>query len=240
MHRPKSIEVDRLSFGYEGRAVLKNVTLSLQGDLCYAIIGPNGGGKTTFLQLMMGFLSPDQGTILIDGKTPQAIREWIGYVPQTPYFDKQFPLSVEELVLMGALHELGPFGRWKKETKEKAKRALELVNLSHKAKDAIGELSGGQIQRAYIARAIMNHPKILFLDEPTASLDPQVAKEIIDLLKELKKEISIFVVSHDLDGIAAVADRAICIQKEVNLIDIKELCHHFSLGVYHQLTKRSP
>jgi zinc transport system ATP-binding protein len=238
MARPNFIEIQDVSFGYEGRAVLKNVNLSLKGDRCYAIIGPNGGGKTTFLNLMMGCLTPDKGQILIDGASPHAFRESIGYVPQTPYFDKLFPLNVEELVLMGALHELSPLGFWSKTIKDNARKALELVKLSHKAKDPIGELSGGQTQRAFIARAIMNKPKILLFDEPTANLDPEAVKDVIELLNILKEEILIFIVTHDLDSITNLVDEVICIQNGVSLMNVRQLCHHFSLGVYHHFPKK--
>lgn len=240
MARPNSIEIQDLSFSYEGRSVLKNVNLSLNGDRCYAIIGPNGGGKTTFLNLLMGCLTPDQGKILIDGVSPYTYRQSIGYVPQTPYFDKLFPLNVEELVLMGALSELSTWGFWSKAVKEKAKKALELVKLSDKTKDPIGELSGGQTQRAYIARAIMNHPNILLLDEPTANLDPEAVKDVIELLRLLKKDVLIFVVTHDLDSITHLVDQVICIQNGVGVMNREELCHHFSLGLYHHLPKKDP
>jgi len=229
------IEINNVSFSYDGKKVLDKVQLSLDEKHCYAIIGPNGGGKTTFLQLLMGFLTPESGSISINNKSPVEFRNSIGYVPQTPSFDKLFPLTVEQLVLMGALSELSPFGFWPKKVKEKAKKALETVGLIHKAKEPIGELSGGQIQRAYIARAIMNHPKILLLDEPTASLDPDVVKEMIALLKKLKNDMMILIVSHDLESVMNIADFVICVQNQVSLMDVHDVCHHFSLGVYHQL-----
>jgi zinc transport system ATP-binding protein len=229
------IELKSVSFNYEGKKILDNVSLSLSQEKCYAIIGPNGGGKTTFLHLLMGFLTPSKGEILINGVSPIHFRKEIGYVPQTPSFDRLFPLTVEQLVLMGALQKLTPFGTWPAAVKEKARKALALVGLSHKAKEPIGELSGGQIQRAYIARSIMNQPKLLLLDEPTASLDPEVVKEIIDLLNYLKKEMMILVVSHDLESVMGVADQVICVQTQVNIMEVREVCHHFSIGVYHQL-----
>lgn len=227
------IKVSDLAFSYNGKHILREVNLSLTSNKTYAIIGPNGGGKTTFLHLLMGLLHPLSGTIKIQGMAPRFYRDKIGYVPQTPRFDKLFPLTVEELVLMGALHELPWWGRWKKATKQRARELIDLVGLADKIDQPIGQLSGGQIQRAYIARAMLSKPKLFLLDEPTANLDPDAESHVITLLRQLKTETTLLIVTHELENVVDLADQVLCIQNDVCLLEMKDVCHHYSMGVYH-------
>ena len=198
-----------------------------------AIFGPNGGGKTTFLKLLLGFLKPDTGEITILGASPNKAREHISYVPQVAQFDKQFPVSVLDLVLMGCLSKGTLWGTLPKSCKQKALHALELVGLEDKHAQAFGTLSGGQAQRALIARALVSDPDLLFLDEPTASIDPEAESQIHHLLLRLKGTMTILMVTHDLQGIIEKADRMLCINRTLSSYTPKEVCEHFAVGLYH-------
>ncbi|MBI2742681.1 MAG: ABC transporter ATP-binding protein [Chlamydiales bacterium] len=228
-----AIEIEDLSFSYEKRPILSGVNLSVLNGEFVAIFGPNGGGKTTFLKLVMGFLEPDAGEIRIFGTSPKRARGSISYVPQAAQFDRQFPLSVLDLVLMGCLSKQTAWGALPKESKEKALQALDKVGLLDKQHQAFGTLSGGQAQRTLIARALVSDPDLLILDEPTASVDPEAEGRIHSLLLDLKKSMTILMVTHDLQGIIEKADRMICIHRTLTAYTPKQVCEHFSVGLYH-------
>ena len=227
------INVRHLRFSYDKIIILENVNFIVNSGEFIGIFGPNGGGKTTLLKLLMGMLKPDNGTIDILNQAPSFSRGHIGYVPQILHFDRNFPISVLDVVLMGCLSQLSWWGRYPKGIKEQAMHALEQVGLADFAKASYGTLSGGQAQRALIARAIVNRPQILLLDEPTASVDPQVEQEIHRLLIELNKTITIIMVTHDLQSIIDKASRLLCVHKQVTTMHTKEVCEHFALGLYH-------
>lgn len=228
------IEVQDLSYAYQETSVLKNVNFSIFSGEFLGIIGPNGGGKTTLLRLLMGFLKPTSGSIRIFGTPPnQRTNYHISYVPQILRFDKQFPISVLELVLMGRLCHLPWYGRFSKNDVEAAKKALSIVKLSAYEKQSIGSLSGGQSQRALIARALVSEPDLLLLDEPTANVDTQSEHEIFDILKGLKKQMTILMVTHNLSMVIEHVERVLCVQREVLSLEPKEVCEHFGIGLYH-------
>jgi len=230
------LKVNDLEFSYHKTTILQNVNLSIDKGAFVGIFGPNGGGKTTFLQLLMGFLKPTKGTIAISNHTPKEARSLIGYVPQVTHYDRQFPLSVLELVLMGCLSKSSWIGTLPKESKIRALEALKRVNLTDKQEASFGTLSGGQAQRALLARALVSQPKLLLLDEPTASVDPKAEKEIHDLLFSLKGEMTILMVTHDLETIYQKVDRWLCINRQISSYAPSEVCQHFSHGLYHHPT----
>ncbi len=228
------IAIQDLSFSYDKKTrVLENISLRISRGEFIGIFGPNGGGKTTFLQLLMGFLKPTRGSISLFGTEPKKARKRIGYVPQYARFDKEFPLTVLELVLMGMLSEETFWGRFTKETKKKAEEALEKVALLHKKDAAFGTLSGGQAQRALIARALVSQPDLLLLDEPTASVDPDAEQQIYELLLTLPSHMTILMVTHNLQGIVSKAKRLLCISREVTVYAPQDVCGHYALGLYH-------
>lgn len=227
------ISVRDLDFCYDKIPILEKVNFSIDSGEFIGIFGPNGGGKTTLLKLLMGMLKPDRGVIQLLGEDPNHSRGQIAYVPQILRFDKDFPISVIEVVLMGCLSKLHWWGGYPKGTKEMAHEALHKVGLADVAKASFGTLSGGQAQRALIARAIVNHPKILLLDEPTASVDPQAEQEIHQLLVELNRAMTIVMVTHDLQSIIDKAQRLLCVHHQVTTMRAKEMCEHFALGLYH-------
>ena len=236
-----AITFKNVSFGYQDSLVLEHIDLEVKEGEFIGIFGPNGGGKTTLLKLIMGFLEPNQGEVLIFGKEPEKSTPLISYVPQRLAFDKQFPISVLELVLEGKLHELPWYGRYSKDDLEKAIALLEKLGLKDQMSQQFGTLSGGQVQRALFTRALLSDPKILLLDEPTAGVDAEAENDIYQLLSELKGEITILMVTHQLKATIHHVDRALCVQREVSVLDTKQLCEHFAMGLYHPpLTKETP
>lgn len=232
-HKPIALKVDHLFFSYDKTPVLDNVHLSIHEGEFIGIFGPNGGGKTTLLKLLLGFLEPSKGTISVLGKSPKKVRTEVSYVPQIAKLDKQFPITVYELVLMGCLSKGDFLGRLPSSTKNTVLDALEKVDLLTKKDVPFGSLSGGQAQRALIARALVSKPKILLLDEPTASVDPKAEQEILHILSELKGTMTILMVTHDLQTIVQKVERLLCIHRHVHSFLPSEVCEHFGLGLYH-------
>ncbi|MCI5052026.1 MAG: ABC transporter ATP-binding protein [Simkaniaceae bacterium] len=228
------IKVDELSFAYAKALILQNATLEIATNSFTAIIGPNGGGKTTFLKLLMGILSPTSGSITIEGAPPANFVPQMSYVPQMRSFDRDFPISVFELVMMGALSELTLFGRYPQEAKERAYAALERVDLTKQADQPFGSLSGGQAQRALIARALVSDPKILLLDEPTASVDPIAQENIQKIIQQLHGKLTILMVTHELQSITKDVDEVLYINKELKRFPPSKVCGHFAMGLYHE------
>ena len=227
------VEFHQVTFSYDKIPVLNQVNFSVKPQEFIGIIGPNGGGKTTALKLMLGFLSPKQGSITLMNGSPHKNRCQIGYVPQSMHYDKQFPITVLELVLLGSLSKMKWWGHIPKKEKDKALSTLEKVGLLPYKNRPFGSLSGGQAQKALIARAIVSHPKILLLDEPTANVDPKAENQIFQLLQSLKQSMTILIVTHNFEAIMHYTDRVLCFQKEVSSILPHQVCEHFALGMYH-------
>jgi zinc transport system ATP-binding protein len=227
------IEVDNLSFAYQEFAVLRDVTFRVQEGECVGIIGPNGGGKTTLLKLLMGFLKPTEGTIQFCGRP--SIQEYprIAYVPQVMRFDRLFPITVLEVVLMGLLSQLPWYGRYHQASRQAAIDALDKVGMTGFEERAFGTLSGGQAQRVLIARALVSQPDLLLLDEPTASVDVQAQGEIYTFLQKLRGKMTILMVTHDLNVAINFVDKVICVQHTVMTLKPQEVCEHFAFGLYH-------
>jgi zinc transport system ATP-binding protein len=205
------IEVKELSFSYGTNHVLDGISFSVREREMVTVVGPNGGGKTTLLLLMLGLLHPDTGTILIKGKKPDQVQKSIGYVPQYTHFDLDFPVNVFDVVLMGRLNK--PFGFYSPADKKAARLALENVGLSELAQRPFSDLSGGQRQRVLIARALAGNPEMLFLDEPTANVDPVIGEHLFELLKKLNRQLTIILVTHDMGFVAKFTSRVFCINR---------------------------
>lgn len=227
------VDLKKVSFAYHDTSVLTDVSFQILPGEYIGIIGPNGGGKTTLLKLIMGFLKPTSGNISVFGLPPQQAIHQIGYVPQSLRYDKQFPISVFELVLSGRLSKLPWYGIYSKEDTDAALSILQRVGLLDYKDNAFGTLSGGQAQRALIARALVSKPKLLLLDEPTASVDTKAEADIYAFLKELSQEMTIMMVTHDLKAAIDQVQRVICVQNTVMTLLPEEVCEHFALGLYH-------
>ena len=187
------INIKNLFFKYQKTEVLENVNLTIKDDDFLAIIGPNGGGKSTLLKLILGLLPLQSGTIEKNIENNQ-----VGYVPQNTNLNIDFPITALEVVLMGHISSKKRLFGYSKDEISCALESLTQVGMKDFANKKIGDLSGGQRQRVFIARALCSNPKIMLLDEPTASIDVQGQQEIYELLRELNKSICIVVVSHDL------------------------------------------
>lgn len=187
------INIKNLFFKYQKTEVLENVNLTIKDDDFLAIIGPNGGGKSTLLKLILGLLPLQSGTIEKNIENNQ-----VGYVPQNTNLNIDFPITALEVVLMGHISSKKRLFGYSKDEISCALESLNQVGMKEYANKKIGDLSGGQRQRVFIARALCSNPKIMLLDEPTASIDVQGQQEIYELLRELNKTICIVVVSHDL------------------------------------------
>ncbi|OPX35579.1 MAG: ABC transporter [Desulfobacteraceae bacterium 4484_190.1] len=213
METPNAIEMKGVCFSYDNVPVLEDVGFTLkQGDFM-ALIGPNGGGKTTLLKLLLGILKPDKGVIKVLGEPPHDTKNRVGYLPQNTGFNTAFPITVMELAIMGRLSG-SRIGRWySKDDHAKAKEALKKVGMWEYRFSQIGKLSGGQRHRVFIARALVTDPEILLLDEPTAGVDSEFGVALYDLLKELNKRVTIVVITHDIGIISSYIKSVACINR---------------------------
>jgi zinc transport system ATP-binding protein len=195
---PPVVELSQVGFSYDGEPVLEDVNLRMGKGEFVAVIGPNGGGKTTLLKIVLGLLTPQTGTVKVFGRPPAEVRRRIGYAPQHSEGPSDFPVSVLDVVLMGFLGTGRGRFRAGCDEVEQAMAALHRVGLDGQGKRRLNTLSGGQQQRALIARALVCDPELLILDEPTASVDPYGAFCFYELLSELKERTPILSVSHEL------------------------------------------
>ena len=213
--RREVIAVRGLRAGYNGERVLEDINLTVYERDFVGLIGPNGGGKTTLLRVLLGLLSPTRGDVRIMGQPVREGRRALGYVPQVVAFDHEFPISVWEVARMGRLGRRRLLQRYTAEDDaivEKALRQVELLDLRQRP---IGELSSGQRQRVYIARALATQPEILLLDEPTSSVDPQVSSNIYELLKQLNERVTIMLISHDMSAISSYVKTVGCLNRRL-------------------------
>lgn len=209
------ISIQHLWAGYTHEPVLEDITLSVKELDFIGLIGPNGSGKTTLFKVLLGLLPPMQGEVQIMGMSVQKGRRFLGYVPQSVEFDRAFPISVREVVLLGRLGRRKLLQHFTNDDQICVEKALESVELLHLRDRPIGELSGGQRKRVYIARALATDPAILLLDEPMAGIDPHVETHIYDLLKHLNEQITILMISHDIGAIASCVKTVGCLNRRL-------------------------
>lgn len=209
------VELSNLSVRFGHTPVLEQIDLEIPRGDFVGIIGPNGAGKSVLLRTILGLIEPHDGQIRVLGMPPGEARGRIGYVPQVAAFDRAFPISVLDVVLMGRLHHRRLFARFVARDREAARRALHRVNMDGLANRQIGRLSGGEMQRVLIARALAMESELLLLDEPTASLDPRAAHDLYELMRELLPNITIILVSHDIGVISEHVRRVICLNRRI-------------------------
>ena len=216
------IELDDVWVSLGGHTVLEGITLSLKERMFLGVIGPNGAGKTTLLKVVLGLVKPDRGTVRVLGMSPRQLRHelhHIGYMPQTVLFDPSFPVSVFDVVMMGRVCCIGPLRLASRSDRRAVSESIGIVGLEGLEDRPIGELSGGQQKRAFLARALCLETRILLLDEPTAGLDIESQERFLSLLTRLKEEmgLSVVFVSHDVNVLARFADEIACINRTMHL-----------------------
>jgi len=213
------IQLQAVSFGYpDAPLILENINLEIAAGEFLGIVGPNGGGKSTLLKIILGLLQPYQGQVSVHGLPAALGRAHVGYVPQFASFARDYPISVEDTVLMGRLGKTPMLFGYRRQDRALAVAAMRETQLLDLRQRQIGTLSGGQLQRVLIARALACEPDILILDEPTANIDMRVEEDIFDLLKQLNRRLTILVVSHDIGFISGYVRRVACLNKTL-------LCH---------------
>lgn len=222
-----------VSFGYTSEIILQNVDLCIEAKEMVGIVGPNGGGKTTLLLLILGLLKPTSGSVKVFGNDPFYARKKIGYVPQHLNFDAQFPVTVMDIVLMGRINHQKWF-RFSKKDLKLAADALTEVGLQHVKNQSFSSLSGGQRQRVLIARALSSNPELLLLDEATSNMDHVAMQKLYDLLKKLSNLRTILLVSHDIGITSNILTKIICVNKNAVLHHTDELTGEIIQKYYGQ------
>jgi zinc transport system ATP-binding protein len=211
-----AIEVRGLTVELAGREVLEEVDLTVpEGDLL-GIIGPNGGGKTVLLKVLLGLLRPARGTVRVLGRRPEEARGEVAYVPQHVEFDREFPIRARDVVLMGRIGRRRARRRFDAEDLAAARQALERVDLADLADRQIGRMSGGQLQRVLIARALALDARLLLLDEPTANLDSGISGRIYDLLVTLAGRMTVVLVAHDVGVMCRHVKSIACLNRRLH------------------------
>lgn len=221
------VEINNLDFAYGPQLVLKHVNLQIAAGETLGLIGPNGGGKTTLMRLMLGLHKPTRGQISVAGMTPQAAvaaGNVIGYLPQKAHFPENFPLSVRQVVQLGLAGKTGMLRPYAHEDLRFVEDLMGRIGLTEFADQPVGSLSGGQAQRAFIARALAPRPRILLLDEPTTGIDRAGQQRFIESILQLKKELNLTVVfcGHDLRVVTEVSDRIACLNVTLHYHDRPE------------------
>lgn len=232
--RPPVVEISGLEFARGGQPILQDVDLEVREGEFTALLGPNGGGKTTLMKLILGLLGPDRGSIRVLGRKADGHSRpgRVGYVPQDHQTNPSFPITVRELVLMGRLGISRRRWGWSPEDRSAAETALTRVGLLDRQNSRVGDLSGGQRQRAYIARALVGEPRLLLLDEPTSSVDQEWQGRLFELFRELNRTTTIILVSHDLSAISPYVRSIACVNRQVHFHPSNEITAEILSEVY--------
>lgn len=226
------IEIRDLDFAYDDQPVLTGVNMTITDGDFVAMIGPNGGGKTTLLKLMLGLLKPRHGRIRVMGKPAGRASHRIGYVPQNVHINQHFPITALDVVRTG---KLAPGKRWSRSSRKDRRDAIfamEQIGMADYADRRMGDLSGGQRQRVFIARAMVTQPRLLLMDEPTASIDSRGQTSFFQLLQQLNRDVTIVVVSHDLLAISTYIKSVACVNQRLHYHQHSEINGHMIETMY--------
>ena len=219
----KLIEIEHLSAGYDGKQVLNDINLTVYQDDYLGIIGPNGGGKTTLMRLILRLMKPTEGNIRYykDGKEVKEIS--MGYLPQYNSLDKQFPISVYEVVLSGLSKTKSLFSRYTQAQHQQVLDTLERMQLMEFKDRHIAALSGGQLQRVLLARAIVSKPDVVILDEPNTYIDRRFQKQMYEMLEQINKKCAIIIVSHDVAEVLNNVKHIACVNHHLHYHDTTDM-----------------
>ena len=225
------VTIDKVSFSYNGNVILHDVNLTIFKFDSMCVVGPNGGGKSTLIKLILGLLQPDKGKVCLLGASPENTRSQVGYVPQYAQYDPLFPVTVLDVALMGRLGNFG-WGRYSKEDKDSAMNALAEMEMSDLAKTRFSELSGGQQQRVLIARALVSAVKLLILDEPTSNVDAHVEVSLMEVLEKINERMAVILVTHDLGFASQFFQSVVCVNHSVHIHPTSEITGEIIQDLY--------
>lgn len=219
--QPNIVQLSSVTFQYEGKTVLENIHFSIQKGDFVGIVGPNGSGKSTFLKIILGLLTPSQGQVYLFGQPLDKFRDWskIGYVAQqASHGTGGFPATVREVVTSGLVGKVGLFRRLNASHHARVREVVDRVGLAEKIDTRIGHLSGGQLQRVFIARALVAGPELLILDEPTVGVDQESIEQFYQLLRSLKQDsdLTMIIVSHDVGVMSQWVNKVACLQRTLH------------------------
>ena len=210
------IQINGLSAGYDGKTVLHQVDLAVYEKDFLGIIGPNGGGKTTLIKCILGLHQPSEGSIRFYKNGQENPDMNMGYLPQYNTIDKKFPISVYEVILSGLSKQKSIFRRYSKEQHELVRQMIARMGLEGMEERSIGSLSGGQLQRALLGRALVSNPEVVILDEPNTYIDKRFEAKLYSLLEEINKERAIILVSHDIGTVLKNVKTIACVNETVH------------------------
>ncbi|MBP2133061.1 zinc transport system ATP-binding protein [Methanomicrobium sp. W14] len=228
-----AIDLRNITVYREGQKVLDDISMKVDDGKFYAVIGPNGGGKTTLIKVILGLLKPDKGRVEIYGDPPEKNRFLLGYVPQFHTFDFSYPVTVGDMVLTGRLGHIGGIRkRFSENDRKLAAEAMEKLGISDLSKRGLGELSGGEQQRAIIARAIVGNPRVLILDEPTVYVDSPTEEKFNDILTELQRKMTVVLITHDIGVLSSGVDVVACLNRKLYTHNDNEITSDMILDAY--------
>ena len=229
----KLVELQNITVTYGAKPILKDISLILWENDFLGIIGPNGGGKTTLLKAILGLMKPSEGNIIFykNNKPVPALK--IGYLPQINQIDKYFPISVFEVVASGLMAEKKGWGKYTEEQQQRIHKTLNLMGMSEKTKRPVGELSGGELQRVLLGRAIVSNPDVLILDEPNTYVDKFFESRFYKLLEEMNEDRAIILVSHDVGTILPLVKNIACVNETLHYHAGNNLTEEWLGQVYH-------
>ena len=211
------VELDSVTAGYDGEVILRNIDLAVNENDFIGVIGPNGGGKTTLVKVIIGLIKPLSGKVMYHNGSDTGISEkLIGYLPQINQIDRKFPISVKDVVLSGLSDRKNIFSRFTKDQISKAVALLDQMGIQHLEKKHIGMLSGGELQRVFLCRAIISEPKLLILDEPNTYVDNKFESDLYRILNELNEKMAVMIVSHDVGTITYYVKTIACVNRELH------------------------
>jgi zinc transport system ATP-binding protein len=229
----KLVEIKNITVAYEKKTVLRNISFALWENDFLGVIGPNGGGKTTLLKAILGLLKPLDGNIIFFQNNQPVPALKFGYLPQINQIDKQFPISVFEVVTSGLMAEKKGWRKFSKEQRRRINETLDIMGMREKAKCPVGELSGGELQRVLLGRAIVSRPDVLILDEPSTYVDSFFESRLYKLLEELNENMAIILVSHDMGTILPLAKNIVCVNETLHYHAGNNLTEEWLGQVYH-------